>query len=138
MKEVTCTAHEDQGEGATDQRHTIAPPEQWPWLPKHDSEDLAQHPYCERCGAVKIVGTHAGLSFGTLVNIVGRLRRRLRQNNHKITEAQQRLILQRLRVERADDGFALPRSTQIETVAQTVHHYTGIDTRYIKGVLRSC
>lgn len=124
---------------APDRRHAVATPDRWPWLPTHDANVLARHPYCERCGAVKVLGREAGVKFGTLVNILAKLKRRLAQHDGaKVTEAQQRLILKRLKAEQADDRFAVPRSGQLDLLARAVADSTGLDADHVRAVLRSC
>lgn len=142
MNASICNVDPRREGGATDRgdadRHQVAAPEKWPWLPTQEDQGLAKHPYCEECGSVKALGSESGLKFGTIVNIVGRLRRRLRDLGHTVTEAQQRLILQRLRVEDADDRFAIPRSGQLRLIVEAVHDHTELDEDLIRDVLRSC
>lgn len=120
------------------QDHDVAAPEHWPWLPTQDDDGLARHPYCEECGAIKAIGRDAGLDFGTLVNILSTLERRLRDHGHRVTEAQHRLILKRLRIHEADDGFAMPRSGQLDQLAEAVATYTGLDQDHVRALMRSC
>lgn len=141
---ATARAHGTDGRvpddaPAPDRRHAVAAPDRWPWLPTHDANVLARHPYCERCGAVKVLGREAGVKFGTLVNILAKLKRRLAQHDGaKVTEAQQRLILKRLKAEQADDRFAVPRSGQLDLLARAVADSTGLDADHVRAVLRSC
>lgn len=118
--------------------HDVAPPTEWPWLPTQEDSGLAKHPYCEDCGAIKVLGRESGLPIGTLTNILGRIKRRLRDDGHTITEAQTRLILQRLRQTGGDDDFAVPRSRQLQLLAEAVEEYTNIEARRVWTVLRSC
>lgn len=137
MSEDSTEPPSGHGEGSPDERHDVAPPTEWPWLPTHDDSGLAKHPYCRECGSVKTLGRESGLKMGALANILGHVKRRLRDDGHTITEAQSRLILQRLRQAGGDDEFAVPRSTQIQILAEAVADYTTLDARNVKSILRS-
>lgn len=137
MSEDSTEPPSGRGEGPADDLHSVAPPTEWPWLPTHDDSGLAKHPYCEDCGQVKTIGRESGLKMGTLTNLLGKVKRQLGDEGDRITEAQSRLILKKLRQEGGDDGFAVPRSTQIELLAEAVEDYTSLEARHVKAVLRS-
>lgn len=127
---------DDAGEGADpgpspEELHTVAPVEDWPWLPTLATHSLAKHPYCEECGLVRVVGPESGLDKGALVNLIARLDRRLRDDGRKLVEAQRRLVLKEMESRGVVDGFATPLGAQIEHLTEIVADYCGWDERYV-------
>lgn len=117
--------------------HRVAAVEEWPWLPSLESHTLAKHPYCEECGAVRVMGSASGLDRGGLVNLLAGLDRRLREDDRKITESQRRLIFRKLETDGVADGFAMPRRAQLQHVVEVVARYCGWDEAYIEDRLEA-
>lgn len=130
-------AEDDAWERALAQRHRVAPRQDWPWLPVQERGTLAAHPYCERCGLVRLVGGQRALDLGGLANLIARLELRLREGR-KVTEAQRRLIVKRLEAQDAVDGFGLSRRAQYGIVAEVVGRYTGLPEDVVLSYLCNC
>lgn len=131
--------HAEGGLSSTDPRfcreHGLSHPDDRPWLPKQDNEDLAPHPYCTECGEVMGIGRAGGLDRGDLVNLVGRLERRLEGAGHVVTEAQKRLIFKKIRENDVDDPFGFTRDTQLAIVSEIASTYLGIPEDVVASYL---
>jgi hypothetical protein len=131
-----CTCRgEDAGKRVA---HRLAEPSKWPWLPTQGNGVLAQHPWCKDCGLVKTVGAERARDFGGLVNLLGALQRRLEEHGYRVTEAQKRLIVKKLRELEADDTFALTRVSQERALTQVVSRYLGLTPETVDTYLHSC
>lgn len=113
--------------------HILAEHDRWPWLPTPDHGHLARHPFCEGCGGVRYMGSLRPMKLGALVNLAARLAERLRADGRTVTEAQFRLVMQRLTREHADDTFVISRPMQEHILLASFARCTGIDD----GTLRS-
>lgn len=118
--------------------HRIPTSDQWPWLPIEGNGVLAHHPYCSDCGLVRAVGSNRAVDLGGLVNLMARLYRALREGGHKITEAQRRLVMARLRSAGADDSFGLTRASQQRLVSKVIGGALGLPAAVVETYLRSC
>lgn len=99
---------------------------------------LAAHPYCERCGLVRLVGGQRALDLGGLANLIARLELRLRERGRKVTEAQRRLIAKCLEAQDAVDAFGLSRRAQYGIVAEVVGRYTSLPEDVVLSYLCNC
>jgi hypothetical protein len=117
--------------------HGLVHPDSRPWLPKQENQDLAPHPYCTECGEVMGIGKAGGLDKGDLVNLVSQLETRLDRAGHVVTEAQKRLILQKISEKDLDDPFGFTRDTQLSHVCQIASTYLGIPEATIMSYVRS-
>lgn len=119
-------------------RHNIAPRDTWAWLPTQDRGFLMPHPWCADCGEVAALGTSRGLDFGGLVNLLGRLARRLKEHGHRLTEAQQRLIVRDIKKSDLDDRFGLSRDAQLKILSEIAGKHLRMPTDIVESYVRSC
>lgn len=106
--------------------HTLASPDEWPWLPARPGGPIFQHPYCKECGLVKAIGSHRPMKDGDLVNIVAALSDRFTATGRKVSQAQRRLIHRELETAEAGDAFAYTKEGQIALLVGIYSRYTGV------------
>lgn len=140
--ETATDAEDEQGSASSTDparcsEHGLVHPDARPWLPKQESEDLAPHPYCTECGEVMGIGRAGGLDRGDLVNLVSDLEDELEAAGHVVTEAQKRLIFQRIREDEIDDPFGFTRNRQLSLVSEIASTYLGIPEQVVRSYLRS-
>lgn len=75
--------------------------------------------------------------MGGLVNELARICRALAVGGVKVTEAQRRLITQRLAAIDAHDRFSLNRDAQEQTLLRVVSQYTGLQPDTIATYARA-
>lgn len=127
---------EDRGSGLIGEHaHETPHPEDWPYLERGDEKGLDKHPYCEDCGLVKHVGPDRPLPGGGLVNLVARVRDRLEREGRTVTDAQKRLVMQRLRDGNVDDDWGLDRATQLAQFEEVVSEVTGVEPSFVHGIM---
>lgn len=140
MADTECqTATDPLGEEAPRvPRHAIAERSAWVWLPVAHQGLAARHPWCRDCGEVKHVGSARALDIGGLTNLIARFERLLGEHGRRLTEAQRRLVVNRLRELQADDTFGLSRDAQMKILADTLARYLHLPTDVVGTYLRSC
>lgn len=127
---------EDRGSGLIGRHaHETPHPQDWPYLERGDEKGIDKHPYCEDCGLVKHVGPDRPLPGGGLVNLVARVRDRLEREGRTVTDAQKRLVMQRLRDGNVDDDWGLDRATQLEQFEEVVSEVTGVEPSFVHGIM---
>jgi hypothetical protein len=99
---------------------------------------LAKHPWCDVCGEIQVLGSERAIPLGSIVNLLGRLDRRLRQEGLKITEVQKRLVMQRIARVGGDDTFSLPYEAQFRIVQCAVSDTLGLSPSLVAMHLRAC
>lgn len=99
---------------------------------------MVPHPYCADCGSIKSVGSERAMDLGGLMNLMGRLRHLLEARGHRLTEAQRRLIGQRLQHLQVDDVFDQSRAAQYMLLAACVAETTGIPEDVVHSYLHHC
>ncbi len=118
--------------------HSVAHRETWPWLPTSGKGVLAPHPWCEKCGVVKVVGAPSAMPIGSVVNLLSRLDRRLREEGRRITEAQMRLILRRVQSSGVVDTFSASRDAQMAVIEGAVSDVLRFQPTTVRAYLLAC
>ncbi len=135
------TAHEDDDSSQPVRDPFVCPehgtvhPDDRPWLPKLEKGDLAPHAYCPDCGQVQGRGAKRGLDRGGLVNRISRLETMLERDGYVCTQAQKRLIFQRIDKQDLDDAYGLTRGTQMLLVTEIASEILGVPPTVIHAYL---
>lgn len=119
-------------------RHRLAAPSTWPWLPTAERGVLAKHALCAECGAVGAIGGERPLAWGTLLNVLATLYRRLEDSGIRVTTSQRRLVARRLVEAGVADTFGLTRHGQLELVERAIADMVSLSQTAVRTYLRSC
>lgn len=105
------------------------------WLPINDEPaEVAKHPYCKHCGAVKNLSNDRAIKIGYFMNALLAMSKLSREK--VITDVQIRLVSKDLNnVDDFEDRYWMRRSIQENLFVKIVKRYSSLSEPYIKSFL---